>query len=419
MPLKAVLTEAKKFAVPTKAEQTKVNVLVEAMLQKVSSELKKQKVAARIIVGGSVAKGTWLPGISDIDFFMVFNYEQFEDRSTEISDFAEKVLMKVFPKLHRLRGSRDYFSAKHENYSLEFVPVLDISKGQQARNITDFSPLHIQWIQKRAKKKDDIRLAKQFMKSAGVYGAESYISGVSGHVVDLLVSHYGTFEKFVKSVASWDNNAFIDPAKHYKNKKDALSVINIAKVAGPLLLIDPVEPNRNAAAALEKNKFDKLVKACIAFIKKPDIKFFVKKEITFKEILNRAGGKALVVFEIKAPKDKPDVIGAKMRTIFETLQKRFVKEDFIIRESGWQFDAITKFWFYFDPKPLSAKRLHLGPPINMAKENISGFKKAWKGHKISIKNKRYVVELKREYIKPKDLAKDLAKEFKLTIIHAL
>jgi hypothetical protein len=53
----------------------------------------------------------------------------------------------------------------------------------------------------------------------------------------------------------------------------------------------------------------------------------------------------------------------------------------------------------------------------LAKEHINGFKKAWKGHKISIKNKRYVVELKRKFTNPKDFAKQLAKEFKLKPIY--
>jgi hypothetical protein len=61
--------------------------------------------------------------------------------------------------------------------------------------------------------------------------------------------------------------------------------------------------------------------------------------------------------------------------------------------------------------------LHPGPPANLAKEHILGFKKAWKGHKVTVKNKRYVVELKRKYLKPADLAKILAKEFKLKLIH--
>jgi hypothetical protein len=99
------------------------------------------------------------------------------------------------------------------------------------------------------------------------------------------------------------------------------------------------------------------------------------------------------------------------------LQKSFLENDFKILELGWHFTTTTRFWFYFDKKPLSAKKLHFGPPVKLAKEHIIGFKKAWKSHKISIRDKRYVVELKRKFTNPKDFAKRLAKEFKLKLIH--
>ncbi len=417
MILKEVLTEAKKLAVPTKAEHTRVNSLVREITLKVSSEIRKQKLNAKVIVGGSVAKGTWLPGISDIDFFMIFNYERFSDRSTEISDFAEKVLMKIFANLRRLHGSRDYFSTNHKGYNFEFVPVLDISKRQQARNITDFSPLHIQYVAKNAKIKDDVRLVKQFMKAAGVYGAESYIAGFSGHVADLLIAYCGTFERFVRNVASWQDKIIIDLSKKYKNKNEILQILNPSKKTGPLILIDPVEPERNAAAALGKEKFNLLRKACKAFLKKPSIEFFKEKHITVESLIAKKGKRTLIIFEATPPKDKPDIAGAIMKTIFERLQKSFAENDFKILEMSWHFNTITRFWFYFDSKQLSAKKLHLGPPVKLAKEHILGFKKAWKNHKIAVKNGRYVVELKRKYLKPKDLAKMLAKEFKLKLIH--
>jgi tRNA nucleotidyltransferase (CCA-adding enzyme) len=145
---RAVLEEAKKLATPSKAEEAKVNSAVKDVISKITKELTKQNLKAKVVVGGSVAKGTWLPGISDIDFFLVFDYDDFSDRSAEISNFAEKVLKKVLRNLQRLHGSRDYFAVKHENYNLEVVPVLDISNGQQARNITDYSPLHVKYVAK-------------------------------------------------------------------------------------------------------------------------------------------------------------------------------------------------------------------------------------------------------------------------------
>jgi tRNA nucleotidyltransferase (CCA-adding enzyme) len=414
--VKAVLDEAKKLAIPSKAEEVKVSSIVKEIIAKITQEITKQKLNAKVVVGGSVAKGTWLPGISDIDFFMVFDYDDFSDRSAEISNFAEKVLKKVLRNLQRLHGSRDYFAAKHENYNLEVVPVLDVSNGQQARNITDYSPLHVKYVAKNIKIRDDVRLAKQFMKAAGVYGAESYVNGFSGHVIEILSIHYGGFVQLLKHALEWGGKEFIDAERHYKNKDEAFKSINKSKLIGPLVVIDPIESDRNAAAALSFEKL-KTFKGCVKkFLASPSLEFFREKIVTLKNLETRKKGRILIVLEVKTPKGKQDIIGAKMRGLFEKLQKNFTSEEFTVMEKGWLFNSVTRFWFYFGNKPLSPKKLHFGPPINLAKEHIAKFKKVWKSHKISIKNKKYVVELKRKYVKPQEFAKTLAKEYKLNLI---
>jgi tRNA nucleotidyltransferase (CCA-adding enzyme) len=418
MTLITILKEAEKLAIPSKKEKSKILSLVKEVLHKVNSELKKQKIAAKAVVGGSVAKGTWLPGISDIDFFIVFNYDLYNALSAELSNFAEKVLKKVFQKITKLHGSRDYFAVKYKGYNLEFIPVLDISGGQKAKNIIDYSPLHVKWVLKKAKTKNDIRLAKQFLKAAGVYGAESYIAGFSGHVVDLLVSYYGTFEKFVKAVANWPNKVIIDLSGKYKNDEEILQTLNPSKIIGPLILVDPIEPERNAAAAVSQEKFGLLKDTCKNFLKNPSIEFFKEKSFTLKSLVAKKGKQSLIVFEVKIPTGKTDIVGAKMKSLFEILQKRFVEEDFKINQAGWYFAKITKFWFYFDKKPLPGKKLHFGPPINADKKYILAFKRKWKGYKIKTFQKLYAVEIKRKYTKVEQLAKDLAKEFKLKLFLA-
>ena len=92
MNINNVLKEAKKLAIPSKEEQAKVNRIVKEVLGKVNGELKKQRISAKLIVGGSVAKGTWLPNIRDIDLFMLFNPKKYA--SLDISKIAEKVLNK-------------------------------------------------------------------------------------------------------------------------------------------------------------------------------------------------------------------------------------------------------------------------------------------------------------------------------------
>ena len=67
--MRTVLDTAKKLSIPTEAEEKKVNELIKEISLKINNQLKKLKISAKLIVGGSIAKGTWLPGISDIDFF--------------------------------------------------------------------------------------------------------------------------------------------------------------------------------------------------------------------------------------------------------------------------------------------------------------------------------------------------------------
>src|SRR3989344_1972870 len=234
-----ISAKAKELISPSKEEEKKIYEVVLEVLQDVSESLKKHNIRAKILVGGSVGKHTWLSGISDIDFFIAFNYALYKDKSAELSDYAEKVLRKYRPT--RLKGSRDYFSAKYKGFDLEFVPVLDIS---------DASPLHVYYVaNKVAENKNlaaEIRLAKQFFKSADAYGAESYISGFSGYVIEILVLHYGSFAKLIKAASKWKHRRIIDTEKHHKN---ALESLNIAKLDSPLIIVTPKNYKKNAAAA--------------------------------------------------------------------------------------------------------------------------------------------------------------------------
>jgi tRNA nucleotidyltransferase (CCA-adding enzyme) len=148
---------------------------------------------------------------------------------------------------------------------------------------------------------------------------------------------------------------------------------------------------------------------------KPTIDFFQEKELSLKDLAGRAKGRTLVIFEKQAPRGKIDIVGAKMKKLFEHLENSFVKEDFIVKERGWSFNSVTRFWFYFDRRALKKKKLHFGPPVSLKKEHISGFRKAWKGHKITKSKGRYAVELERKFVKPEQLARKLAKELKLKI----
>lgn len=158
----------------------------------IQQEAAKKKVKCHIMLAGSLAKGTVLKQNVDCDIFVRFDYT-YKDK--DISKLLKPLIATFSPAV--VHGSRDYYTFKKAGITYEIIPVLHITDPKDAQNVMDMSPLHVAWIVETLKKKKDerqdgkakkmsipqeIMLAKQFCKAAGIYGAESYVGGFSGHV---------------------------------------------------------------------------------------------------------------------------------------------------------------------------------------------------------------------------------------------
>ena len=338
---------------PSDAEKKKVDALVQSVISRINVPKAKAKL------GGSGAKGTWLAGTHDIDIYVCFDYNAYKNKSDQLSDILQKRLKKCFKKLERLHGSRDYFQIKEDGFTVEIVPILKIANARQAKNITDVSQLHANYVKRNTNEKlrNDIRKAKAFCKAAGVYGAESYIQGFSGYLAELLVIHYGSFGKLAKAAAKWKEN------KEIGSKKD-VARLNPSKKTSPLIVIDPVDSTRNAAAALSKEKFEQLTSACKRYMKRHSEKFFVIPVFSISDIRKKHNA----VLAVQVHPGKRDVIGAELRKKFEQIAHQLRYHDFLIRKSGWHWDEKSrKAYFYFQLKEnvLPAMRMIRGPPISM------------------------------------------------------
>ena len=211
----SVLSEVK----PSKAEQQEQAKATEQFLEKLNKTLANS--GAKAILGGSSAKDTWLSNNRELDIFIQFPLTKYKDKTNQLTEILEEAVQKAFPKLkrERLHGSRDYFQLNYKGFTFELVPILKINKAEEAINITDISPLHAKWVNKNGKKiKDEIRLTKQFAKAQQLYGAESYISGFSGYILEILTIHYNSFEELLKAATKWKAPAIIDTEKHYQKK---------------------------------------------------------------------------------------------------------------------------------------------------------------------------------------------------------
>tara|TARA_Y100000310_G_scaffold342247_1_gene444646 strand:+ start:54161 stop:55399 length:1239 start_codon:yes stop_codon:yes gene_type:complete len=398
--MKKLLSEVIEEIKPTEKYEKEILDKANSIITKINKDVKD----AKAVLAGSGAKGTWLKTF-DADIFVKFNYNKFKDKSDKLSDILEKFLKKHF-KITRLHGSRDYFQIKQQKFTFEIVPILEIKKAEQARNITDVSPLHSIFVLKHKKIIDQVRLTKQFFKAAKVYGAESYIRGFSGYVCEILTINYGSFPKLIKAIPKWKDKKTIDVKGYYKGK-NVLMEINKSKLTSPLIVIDPVQKDRNAAAALDQEKFEIIKHRATSFIKKPSKDFFEVKTLTEKDIENKFRKNKLVMLKAKPLNKKEDVAGAKMLKAFHFIEQKLMAYGFKIKESDMLWHSTSALFYYTLENDKLPKTIEVsGPPLNV-KYHADLFKKKHK--KTFIKNKKLFAVEKRKFTNAKDLVKDTIK----------
>ncbi len=401
MAVKMVLDKVLEKIRPDQVEVKQALDTAKSFLKKLNENLKNKKISAKAVFGGSFAKGTWLAGDYDVDIFVKFALKHKDD---DLSKLLASALKSWKPE--KIHGSRDYFWVKKNGIKFEIVPVLAINKSEQAKNVTDFSALHVAWVNGNSKKlKDDIRLFKQFCKANRVYGAESYITGFSGHVVDILVIYFKGFLNLLKAAVKWNIKKKIVIDHYNKLKGKALMLLNKSKIQGPLVLVDPIDENRNAAAALSQEKFDRFLKAAKAFLKKPDVDFFTPKIINVAKL--KADG--YVIVQAKPVKVKEAVAGGKLLQVFDFIKYNLKKFDFGVIDADWFWDKKDNalFWFKPEEKKLSDVAVHKGPPLKI-KAAVKIFKAKYK--KTFNKDDHIHTKIKREFQTPESLIKHLFKE---------
>ncbi|MEK6937274.1 MAG: CCA tRNA nucleotidyltransferase [Nanoarchaeota archaeon] len=369
-------------------EEEKGNV--EKLIKEIFSKLCKIK-SVKFVLGGSISKDTWLRGNKEIDVFAKFNCSKFKEK--DISVFLAKELRKYF-KVKLVHGSRDYYHVNFKGFTFEIVPILDIKNAKDAQNVTDLSPLHINFIRKYPKLKDEIRLLKMFCKANSLYGAESYISGFSGYALEVLTIYYKSFKNVLKNAVKWKEKTCIDVLKKVK---DPLEELNKSKIVSPLIVIDPVDKTRNITASLSNENFNKFISLCKEYLINQNEKFFIfRSEIP----------KNSFVLKVKALSGKRDVVNGKIVKAMNFVLNELERNGFnvISKEYVWEKEI---FWFKVKNEKLERIEIKKGPPENLT-DNVKEFKKKYK--KVFLKKGVYYAEEKRKFTDVNVLLRKLIKE---------
>ncbi len=249
---------------------------------------------------GSVSKNTFLRN-PDVDVFV-----KFPDNVTrkELEKYGIAMGMAILDEPFLKYAEHPYVRGKSNNVAIDLVPCYSIRDSSARMSAVDRTPFHTEFINRTMSEsqRDHVRLLKQFFKGTGVYGAEAKTHGFSGYLCELLVLAYRDFRSVVEAASAWDYGTVIIPpgASLGDRLRDADSC---------LIVPDPVDRERNVAAALEKDSFALSVLASRSYLNKPGLNFFFPPQehlaplSKIRDELERSGHGILM---IKLP--RPDIM---------------------------------------------------------------------------------------------------------------
>ncbi|HEV2192813.1 MAG TPA: CCA tRNA nucleotidyltransferase [Nitrosopumilaceae archaeon] len=258
-----VLDQVKKFTIPTTKEEETMRELAEYSLQLVKEQAAKFSNVVGVEIGGSYAKGTWLQGEVDLDIFVKLKNDTDEKTFESIGKKIGFDALKKFKPYVRY-SDHPYVEASVKGTLVNVVPCYDVEAGQW-KSAADRSSFHTKFILQSLDqaKKDEVRLLKKFLTAMDIYGAEIAKEGFGGYVAEVLVLHYGSFIGVLEAASNFVQNQIIgNPTKKFET---------------PLVIIDPVDSNRNLGTAISTESVGKFVLAARSFLKKPSLSFFKPK----------------------------------------------------------------------------------------------------------------------------------------------
>jgi tRNA nucleotidyltransferase (CCA-adding enzyme) len=408
-----VLIQVLDIIVPLQSDRKKIKSLAKNLEKKLIREYKKEDIKANIGLEGSVAKDTWLREDPDIDIFIQLPLTiPRKDLDQTIMRIAKKAT-KNSKQVERY-AEHPYLEAFVNDVRVNIVPCYQVDGGNW-KSATDRTPYHTKYIKKHLSTdlKNEVRLLKKFFKGIDVYGAEIKTGGFSGYLCELLIIHYQSFMKTIEAFSKYKKKVVIDLQNFYSDKEVEPTLI----FSNPLIVIDPVDRNRNVASALKSEKLYELIGAARAFINKPIKEFFFPPKInifslnTLKSKIENSGSSILFIL-LDNLNAVPDVLWGQLYRTQRSLRKLLKQNDFkVLRDAVWTNEkTFTVFIIEVETCKLPKIKQHIGPPLEFDEQCSAFLSKYMKNPSVVrgpfIKNKRWIVFLDRIYSDAKYLLKE-------------
>ena len=367
------------------------------------------------VIVGSIGKQTWLAGDHDIDLFMMFPAAvQREDLEKRGLEAGKRIAAEMKGRWGVKYAEHPYTHAVIQGYDIDIVPCYKIAKGERIISAVDRSPLHLEYVIENLSPamQDQVRLLKQFYKGISVYGSDAKNLGFSGYICELLVMRYGTFGQVMQSAAKWEIPAVIDiEVQREVHHRDFPNQ--------PLIVIDPTDPSRNAAAIVSAGNLMKFMTAAKAFQAKPSIDFFFPKAkplLSPKE-LKFLQGRQTKFFALVM--GKPDVIDdvmyPQLRKTLHRIESHLKYNEFLALRSMEFVGKSCVLVFELENWSLPLIKKMVGPPIfshRHSQEFLAkyGDLRPPKGFGPYLEDNRWVADKTRDFVSAGQLLQDLLKK---------
>ena len=391
--MKQILNNAKRNVIPSKKLQSAKSQVAKIAFNSVERQVSKYSEVIQIEFGGSYAKGTWLPEKTDIDIFLKFKKSTTEKKFVSIAKKIGFDSMKKFKPYVRY-SEHPYVEAHIKGTRVNVVPCYDVEKGKW-KSAADRSSFHTKFMLESltGQMKDDVRLLKQFLKSGGVYGAEIAKQGFSGYVAEVLVWNFSSFENVIKKISKIKLGDVIGKASK--------------KFETPIVIIDPIDGNRNLAAAISTENIGKFVLSCRAFLKKPSLSFFKSRSSSKKNLRD------VIVVKFNYSPRSPDIIWGQIKRAANSLATQMEVEGFKVLRNGAATDEKKEAALFFVSQALEIEKnmIREGPKFFSESDSEKFIAKNFKkGEIMWINNKGKILSLqKRKTNNAKSFLNDLLK----------
>ena len=417
--MKQIISKISQTVVPSKNIEKSKKKIAKLAYNLVEKEIKKYSQVIDLEFGGSFAKGTWLSKDADVDIFIKFKKSTSEKKFEEISKQIGFESLKEYSPYVRY-SEHPYVEAKINETKINVVPFYDVRLGEW-KSAADRSPFHTKFMKKSltSKMKNEIRILKRFLKANEIYGAEMAKQGFSGYISEVLILNFKTFENLIKSISEIKEKQIIGKT----TKKFDTSIV----------IIDPIDSNRNLAAAISEENIGKFILISRAFKEKPKMSLLRNK----KYKISKKYWENLLVVKFEFKTRSPDIIWGQIKRTTTSLSTRLELGGFtVLRNKSYTDQKKEAYLFFFlESIKISQTYLKNGPELfreNSSKsfisKNLKNSEMMWigtNGKIISLEKRKYTdaVVFLTNFLKkdktgiPKGLLSDFKKGFRVTVGH--